>query len=131
MVLSFTYLDVEKCSPSCCYDAVSIYDGPSSAYQILAKVCGNTIPSTTVSSRNQVYLSFTSDGSVTRTGFRVEVKEYKFGNLFSAYGVYRLLVLDDPNYQWATSADQYVCTRMWLASNKYCVTIVLEQRFFP
>ena len=80
MALTVVYIFIEECD-ICCYDALSIYDGPSSSYRSLARLCGYIIPGTILSSGNQVYLTFKSDVSVIDTGFRVEVKEENFGKL--------------------------------------------------
>jgi len=67
VTLSFSAFDIENHS-SCAYDALEIYDGDNTG-ALLAKLCGSTIPSSITTSSNTMYVRFTTDGSVTRTGF--------------------------------------------------------------
>lgn len=51
------------------YDYVYVYDGGSSSYPLLGKYHGTSMPAAITSSSNQLFVTFTSDGSNTRDGF--------------------------------------------------------------
>ena len=75
VLLRFLSFDVEKHS-SCNYDYLIVYDGPDdSSSQIGTKLCGNTKPTEVESSGNTVHISFHTDGSVQKAGFRIVISE--------------------------------------------------------
>ena len=49
------------------YDSLTIYNGDLSKYY-----CGDSIPPSYVSSSNEMSIHFQSDGSATKTGFKME-----------------------------------------------------------
>uniref|UniRef100_A0A8D0DCX9 CUB and zona pellucida-like domains 1, tandem duplicate 2 n=1 Tax=Sander lucioperca TaxID=283035 RepID=A0A8D0DCX9_SANLU len=56
---------------NCGYDAIYVYDGPSTSYRLLGKVCGtNNI--TFHSTGTSLTVRFKSDNSVSRPGFRAD-----------------------------------------------------------
>ncbi|XP_041477095.1 extracellular serine proteinase-like [Lytechinus variegatus] len=69
VTLSFTDFDVEDHS-SCNFDALEIYEGVDDTGPLRTKLCGSEIPRTMRSFTNAFHLKFTTDSSVTRTGFR-------------------------------------------------------------
>ena len=54
------------------YDSLTIYDGGLSSSPMMGKYCGDSIPSSHVSSSNEILVHFQSDGSVTSAGFKME-----------------------------------------------------------
>ena len=54
------------------YDKLRVVDGPPGSTE-LGVFCGSSLPDPLLSSSNLLTLQFTSDGSVTRTGFRVRI----------------------------------------------------------
>ena len=61
--------------PSCSDDWLEIRDGSTSDADLIgSKLCGNQVPGTIVSSGNTLYIGFRSDGSVTSSGFQLEIK---------------------------------------------------------
>ncbi|XP_035388894.1 deleted in malignant brain tumors 1 protein [Electrophorus electricus] len=66
--LTFTFVSVEG-SPPCRHDAIQVYDGPSTSYPLLGKLCGSQLKEFR-SSRNQLTVVFSSDSSVSGRGFR-------------------------------------------------------------
>ncbi|KAJ8044114.1 Subtilisin-like protease 8 [Holothuria leucospilota] len=66
--LSFTHFDLES-STTCAFDKLSVYDGSDSTATLLGEYCGSDIPSAVYSTSNQMYLEFTTDSSVTYSGF--------------------------------------------------------------
>ncbi|XP_061422299.1 cubilin-like isoform X4 [Lethenteron reissneri] len=62
--LSFTDFRLEQN-----YDYVTVYDGPSRDYPQLGRFTGFTMPQALNSSGSDLYVTFTSDGSVVFTGF--------------------------------------------------------------
>ena len=54
------------------YDFLSIYDGDSSTPYMLGKYCGNFIPSSSVSSNNEVLIHLYSNDYGTEAGFKME-----------------------------------------------------------
>jgi len=53
---------------SCC-DYVYVYDGGSSSSPLIGRYQGNLLPPTITSSSNQLFVIFTTDGSVVNSGF--------------------------------------------------------------
>ena len=51
---------------------MTIYDGTSIQSPSLGKYCGNSIPTSLVSTNNQLFLMFTTDSSVNGKGFMIE-----------------------------------------------------------
>ena len=64
------------------YDSLTIYDGGSSTSTMMGKYCGDLIPPTHISSINEIFIRFHSDGSVTRAGFEMEYNPT--GNLITS-----------------------------------------------
>ena len=54
---------------SCVYDRVRVYDGPDETAPLISTHCGTSIPVPIEGTTNQLYVTFTSDRSVTDTGF--------------------------------------------------------------
>ncbi|XP_035255591.1 deleted in malignant brain tumors 1 protein isoform X4 [Anguilla anguilla] len=79
--LDFTYLRLEN-SGSCSYDSVSVYDGPSTSYRLLAKMCGQQTRSFS-STGPSLTVVFRSDGSVNDRGFHAR---YEGGVPPTSYG---------------------------------------------
>jgi PKD repeat protein len=70
MQVEFLAFDVENQS-SCSYDKLSIFDGEDSSATLLGEYCGTTNPGTFTATNSTGALTFvfTSDGSVTRSGW--------------------------------------------------------------
>ncbi|XP_041454126.1 uncharacterized protein LOC121407225 [Lytechinus variegatus] len=62
------------------YDNVEIGSGLDSGASVLATFSGSDLPCVTVSSDNEMWLSFVSDSSVTYTGFNVTISVYTPSN---------------------------------------------------
>ncbi|KAJ6666688.1 hypothetical protein lerEdw1_020412 [Lerista edwardsae] len=56
-------------SPNCELSYLELRDGADSSAPVIAKLCGNSLPSTQRSSGAALYVRFRSDGTVTRAGF--------------------------------------------------------------
>ena len=54
------------------FDSVTIYDGTSIQSPSLGEHCGNSIPTSLVSTSNQLFLLFKTDFSVDGKGFMIE-----------------------------------------------------------
>ncbi|XP_020915055.1 deleted in malignant brain tumors 1 protein, partial [Exaiptasia diaphana] len=108
--LSFEHFYTEQCC-----DKVRVYDGGSSSSSQIDEYSGTSIPSNLTSSSNQMYITFTSDGSVVYTGFVIKytrsVVRLQSGS-DSSYG--RLEVFH--NNQWGT-----VCDDLWSMTNSHVV----------
>ena len=70
MRLHFSKFDLESES-SCTYDRVKIYDGSSASAQLKGSYCGSNTPGDVVSSGSTMFVSFTSDYSITQSGFEI------------------------------------------------------------
>ncbi|KAI8512244.1 CUB and sushi domain-containing protein 2 [Branchiostoma belcheri] len=70
VAIRFTAFNLEN-SNGCYYDSLVVHDGPDATAPELATLCGSLPPSarTVVTTGNSAFLVFTSDGSVTRSGF--------------------------------------------------------------
>ena len=73
--IQFESFNIEQCT-NCQCDGLEIRDGASSNSPLIgSKLCGNYIPETLQSSGNSVTFIFTSDYSVTRSGFKLKIAE--------------------------------------------------------
>ncbi|KAK6192044.1 hypothetical protein SNE40_003591 [Patella caerulea] len=68
--LVFSTLDLEF-QESCEWDYISIYDGSLPVGTPLGTYCGGAIPANITSSGTDLYIKFTSDRIVTKTGFKL------------------------------------------------------------
>ncbi|XP_046712329.1 deleted in malignant brain tumors 1 protein-like isoform X2 [Silurus meridionalis] len=67
IILRFSYVDIEM-SSGCRYDAVNVYDGPSSSSPLLGRMCGSQLRSFH-STGNILTVQFSSDANVNGGGF--------------------------------------------------------------
>lgn len=51
------------------YDYVKVYDGSSSSFTLIGEFDGDSLPASITSSSYELYVTFTSDGSVKKSGF--------------------------------------------------------------
>ncbi|RLD49992.1 MAG: hypothetical protein DRJ05_20220, partial [Bacteroidetes bacterium] len=68
--LNFSSFDVES-NTNCSYDKLSIYDGEDASATLIGEYCGTTSPGIITASNGAgaITFTFTSDGSVTNTGW--------------------------------------------------------------
>ena len=62
-------------------DFLTIYDGNSSASILLANYTGSELPPVLVSSTSSLFLNFTTDNVVNKTGFNIIYRTLKFGKI--------------------------------------------------
>ncbi|PIK55112.1 putative tolloid-like protein 1 [Apostichopus japonicus] len=68
--VNVTFLDFElEASATCSFDKLVIFDGTDNTAPEIAELCGITFPNPVFTTGSDVYMEFTTDGSVTRTGF--------------------------------------------------------------
>ena len=71
--LDFVAFELEHESV-CQYDWLEVRNGNNSKSPLIGtKFCGNKTPAPITSTGNEVYVKFSSDGSVTKLGFKIEV----------------------------------------------------------
>ena len=68
VALTFHSFEIEN-HENCVYDFLEIRDGPGQNSTLLGTFCGYYPPSPIVSSGNQLWVRFVSDGSVQKAGF--------------------------------------------------------------
>eukprot|EP00795_Rhopilema_esculentum_P014104 gene14104-5092_t len=68
--LDFNVLSVASSPPQCTSDFVAIHDGMNTSAPLLSKLCGNTLPSSILTSGRNVLIRFKSDSSGVGNGFR-------------------------------------------------------------
>ena len=51
------------------FDFTTVYDGGSSSSPMIGRYDGNSLPASITSSSHELYVTFTTDGSVTQSGF--------------------------------------------------------------
>ena len=51
------------------YDFVNVYNGTSSSSPLIGQYDGSTLPAAITSSGNNLFINFTTDGSVIKSGF--------------------------------------------------------------
>ena len=65
-------MDIEE-HERCNFDKLKVYDGCDASAATIGTYCGKTAPANPdCTMNNMVYITFTSDGSVTGTGFTVD-----------------------------------------------------------
>jgi len=69
--IHFVSLDIEN-HANCVWDALTVIDGPATTHNLLLQICGSETPADFVTQTNATLLTFTTDGSVTDTGFAIE-----------------------------------------------------------
>lgn len=69
-MLNFTNFELED-SVSCKYDFLEIRNGAAISSPLIGKYCGTNAPNRVVSHTNQLLLHFKSDGTKSRSGFKV------------------------------------------------------------
>ena len=62
-------------------DFLTIHDGNSSTDRVLGKYSGDDLPPVLISSTNNLFLNFTTDGVVNKTGFNITYRTLKFGKI--------------------------------------------------
>ncbi|CAJ0968029.1 unnamed protein product [Ranitomeya imitator] len=68
--LTFVAFDVQS-TPNCASDYIMIYDGPTKSYPaIINRTCGSGVIPPIIASTNQLLIEFSTDSSVTGTGFK-------------------------------------------------------------
>uniref|UniRef100_A0A672GJF9 CUB and zona pellucida-like domains 1, tandem duplicate 1 n=1 Tax=Salarias fasciatus TaxID=181472 RepID=A0A672GJF9_SALFA len=67
--LAFTDMELENC---CGCDYIDVYDGPSSSYNLLGKICHDSTLTSFHSTSTYMTVVFRSDISVTARGFKAE-----------------------------------------------------------
>ncbi|CCD70820.2 Zinc metalloproteinase nas-39 [Caenorhabditis elegans] len=80
LMLTFSSFQVEE-HAQCKYDAVSVYDGGDGSAQLAGVFCGLAPPPLLLSSSNELYLTFSSDASVSRRGFQAHYTSLCGGRL--------------------------------------------------
>ena len=50
---------------------MSIYDGPTKFSPMIARYCGDSLPPSQVSSKNEALILLTTDHSITKKGFKL------------------------------------------------------------
>ncbi|XP_035670113.1 cubilin-like [Branchiostoma floridae] len=69
IVLMFEHFELEESGISCEYDKLVVYDGVNEKAEMLGTFCGTHAFLRIVSSRNHLFMRFTSDTSLTMAGF--------------------------------------------------------------
>ncbi|XP_066304567.1 uncharacterized protein [Branchiostoma lanceolatum] len=73
VAFSFPEMNIEN-HRLCGYDALVVYNGPTSAFPEAARLCGNSA-GPVLTTVNEVFVTFTTDGSVTGAGFSASFRE--------------------------------------------------------
>ncbi|KAA3681817.1 uncharacterized protein DEA37_0009101, partial [Paragonimus westermani] len=85
----FADFDLES-HPQCNYDLVVAYDGLSKTAPVLGQYCGSRKPAPIISTQNKLLLTFKSDSSVQRKGFRAQHTTVCGGHLMAEQSVQNL-----------------------------------------
>ena len=59
----------------CYYDRVKVYNGDSPSAPLMNTYCGSDAPKDVISTGNALFVTFESDSTETRRGFRVDYSE--------------------------------------------------------
>ncbi|XP_073493307.1 embryonic protein UVS.2-like [Phyllobates terribilis] len=84
--LNFVAFDIQS-SPNCVSDYIRIYDGPTKRHPVLIdRTCGSGVVPPIISSTNQLLVEFSSDSSITGTGFKALYSTVTCGGTFYTPG---------------------------------------------
>ena len=72
--LHFVGFDLES-HRACSFDSVKVYDGRTNRSPLKGTYCGSRVPADITSSGSAMFVSFTSDSSVTKAGFRIRFQK--------------------------------------------------------
>ena len=78
--LVFSRFRLEQ-SSHCEYDSMTIYDGSDDTAPLLRKLCGSSTPGDVTASGNVVSVYFSSDDTITSSGFRLQYRTVLRGNI--------------------------------------------------
>ncbi|KAH3692443.1 hypothetical protein DPMN_194284 [Dreissena polymorpha] len=78
----------------CRYDFIELRDGGTVNSALLGSFCGNSLPSTVLSTGNVMYARFRTDNSIARKGFKAQYKIATCGGSYSGSSG----VITSPNY---------------------------------
>ena len=71
--LEFVAFDLEYGS-MCQYDWLEVRDGNASSYPLIGnQLCGDKIPEAIIAKGSTLFVRFSSDGSESKTGFKINV----------------------------------------------------------
>ncbi|NXY42567.1 CUBN protein, partial [Ceuthmochares aereus] len=115
-------LDIESHS-SCNYDKLIIQDGETSLSPVLATLCGREPPGPIRSTGEAMLIHFTSDGSVTGTGFNASHHKSCGGYLHTGSGV-----ITSPNYP-QDYAPNLNCSWHVVVTSGFIIAVHFEQPF--
>ncbi|XP_073423357.1 embryonic protein UVS.2-like isoform X2 [Dendrobates tinctorius] len=92
--LTFVAFDVQS-SPNCASDYIKIYDGPTKRHPLLIdRTCGSGVVPPIISSGTQLLVEFSSDSSITGTGFKALYSTVNCGGTYYTPG----RNITSPNY---------------------------------
>ena len=57
-------------------DSLTLYDGDSDAAPMIGMYCGQTLPPSFVSSKNEIFMHFQSDDHGSNNGFKLKYEAY-------------------------------------------------------
>ena len=70
------------------YDSVLLRDGNSSSSPEIGKYCGTTIPESSVSTGNALFIKFKTDDEYVRKGFNMTYEAVKGNSQYSGFSYY-------------------------------------------
>ena len=69
--LHFNRFNLEYGDRTCPYDYVKVYDGGDANANLVGEFCGPTVPGDIITTQSAAFVSFSTDYSVTRSGFNI------------------------------------------------------------
>ncbi|KAE8596094.1 hypothetical protein XENTR_v10015965 [Xenopus tropicalis] len=120
--LNILSVDIEK-HRSCNYDKLVIRDGDNNNSPQLAVVCGKGVPGPIRSSGDSMFIRFSTDGSVSGTGFNASYHKSCGGYLHANRGL-----ITSPNYPEHYSANLN-CTWHFLVTSGFTIAAHFEPTF--
>ena len=76
--LEFEHFELEHHN-DCQFDFLEVHEGGEATGPLVGRYCGRDTPPGYVSASNSLYLTFRSDYSVSRSGFRIRYKTGEWG----------------------------------------------------
>nr|XP_018903909.1 PREDICTED: tolloid-like protein 1 isoform X1 [Bemisia tabaci] len=100
---------------NCLYDRLMVYDGNSTFDTLLGSYCGDIIPTSIITSQNQMYITFQSDSTTQKQGFVAYYSAVCGGHLEATRTPRQLY--SHPRFGISNYKNNYRCT--WIIESAY------------
>ncbi|XP_063906395.1 tolloid-like protein 1 isoform X2 [Zophobas morio] len=119
--IQISFLDVQTEN---CHDYINVYDDYSSSVRILGKLCGTRTGITGLSTKNELYVNFISDGSNVYQGFKATYSSLCGGTLTAT--ITENYIYSHDTYRLSNYYNNTDCVWTIRANSGYYVNLSVE-----